>query len=67
MLSRNIANQWREFHTNAVGQWLGCTSAKTLWIEPGSPWENGYNQSFNGKPRDECLLAPSANVRQYSD
>jgi putative transposase len=30
---------------------------KTLFIEPGSPWENGYNESFNGKLRDECLNA----------
>ena len=29
--------------------------AKTLFIEPGSPWENGYNESFNGKLRDELL------------
>lgn len=29
--------------------------AKTLFIEPGSPWENGYNESFNGRLRDECL------------
>ena len=28
---------------------------KTLFIEPGSPWENGYNESFNGRLRDECL------------
>ena len=28
---------------------------QTLFIEPGSPWENGYNESFNGKLRDECL------------
>ena len=28
---------------------------KTLYIEPGLPWENGYNKSFNGKLRDECL------------
>jgi len=28
---------------------------KTLFIEPGSPWENGYNESFNGKLRDEVL------------
>ncbi len=28
---------------------------KTLFIEPGSPWENGYNESFNGKLRDELL------------
>jgi hypothetical protein len=29
--------------------------AKTPYIEPGSPWENGYCESFNGKLRDECL------------
>jgi len=29
--------------------------ASTLYIEPGSPWENGYNESFNGKLRDACL------------
>ena len=28
---------------------------KTLYIEPGSPWENGYNESFDGKSRDELL------------
>ena len=28
---------------------------RTLFIEPGSPWENGYNESFNGKLRDEFL------------
>ena len=28
---------------------------KTLYIAPGSPWENGYNESFNGSLRDECL------------
>ena len=28
---------------------------KTFYIEPGSPWENGYNESFNGKLRDELL------------
>ena len=28
---------------------------KTLYIQPGSPWENGYNESFNGKLRDELL------------
>jgi transposase InsO family protein len=33
----------------------GRLGAKTLFIEPGSPWENGYNESFNGKLRDELL------------
>ena len=35
--------------------WLERLDAKTLFIEPGSPWENGYNESFNGKLRDELL------------
>jgi putative transposase len=44
-----------EFTANAVRQWLGNLGVKTLYIEPGSPWENGYNESFNGKFRDELL------------
>lgn len=44
-----------EFRAKAVRQWLGRIGVKTLYIEPGSPWENGYNESFNGKLRDECL------------
>ena len=36
-------------------RWLGCVGVETLFIEPGSPWENGYNESFNGKLRDELL------------
>jgi putative transposase len=35
--------------------WLANTGAKTLYIEPGSPWENGYCESFNSKLRDEFL------------
>ena len=35
--------------------WVAGLGAKTLYIEPGSPWENGYCESFNGKLRDECL------------
>jgi IS30 family transposase len=34
---------------------LARVGAKTLYIEPGSPWENGYVESFNGKLRDELL------------
>ena len=44
-----------EFTANAVRAWLGRIGVKTLYIEPGSPWENGYNESFNGKLRDELL------------
>ena len=36
-------------------EWLGRVGVKTLYIEPGSPWENGYIESFNGKLRDELL------------
>ena len=38
-----------------VRDWLGRIGVTTLYIEPGSPWENGYNESFNGKLRDELL------------
>ena len=44
-----------EFTAKAVRQWLGWVDVKTLFIEPGSPWENGYIESFNGKLRDELL------------
>lgn len=44
-----------EFTAKAVRKWIGRVGAKTLFIEPGSPWENGYNESFNGRLRDECL------------
>ena len=46
-----------EFTALAVREWLGRVGVKTLFIEPGSPWENGYNESFNGKLRDELLNA----------
>ncbi|MCH7906977.1 MAG: transposase, partial [Chloroflexi bacterium] len=38
-----------------VREWLKNVGARTLYIEPGSPWENGYCESFNGKFRDELL------------
>ena len=44
-----------EFTAKAVREWLSNVSVKALYIEPGSPWENGYNESFNGKFRDELL------------
>lgn len=44
-----------EFTATAVRQWLQRVGVKTLFIEPGSPWENGYVESFNGKLRDELL------------
>ena len=44
-----------EFTSKAVREWLTRVGVKTLFIEPGSPWENGYIESFNGKLRDELL------------
>ncbi len=44
-----------EFTAKAVRGWLNRLGVKTLFIEPGSPWENGYIESFNGKMRDELL------------
>ena len=44
-----------EFTSGVVRAWLGKVGVKTLYIEPGSPWENGYVESFNGKLRDELL------------
>ncbi len=39
----------------SIRKWLSDLGARTLYIEPGSPWENGYIESFNGKLRDELL------------
>ena len=44
-----------EFTAKAVREWLAKVGVRTLFIEPGSPWENGYIESFNGKLRDEML------------
>jgi len=44
-----------EFTAQIVHDWLGRIGVNTLSIEPASPWENGYNESFNGKLRDELL------------
>ena len=60
MLTRGVPEHMRsdngpEFTARAVREWLGKVGARTLYIEPGSPWENGYIESFNGKLRDELL------------
>ena len=60
MCSRGVPDYIRsdngpEFTANRVREWLERLGAKTLFIEPGSPWENGYLESFNGKLRDEFL------------
>ena len=44
-----------EFIATAVQKWLAQVGVKTLYITPASPWENGYNESFNGSLRDELL------------
>tara|TARA_R110000824_G_C15136868_1_gene669604 strand:+ start:417 stop:1280 length:864 start_codon:yes stop_codon:yes gene_type:complete len=44
-----------EFIAIALRRWIGAVGAKTAYIAPGSPWENGYVESFNGKLRDELL------------
>ena len=44
-----------EFTSRKIRKWLAGLGVKTRFIEPGSPWENGYVESFNGKLRDELL------------
>jgi putative transposase len=44
-----------EFVAKAVQEWIAVVGAKTAYIERGSPWENGYIESFNARLRDELL------------
>lgn len=44
-----------EFTAQSLRDWLKALGVRTAYIEPGSPWENGFNESFNGKLRDELL------------
>jgi len=44
-----------EFVSHAILDWLTKTQVQTALIDPGKPWQNGDNESFNGKFRDECL------------
>ncbi len=60
MLMRGVPEHIRsdndaEMTAKIVRNWLTQVGSKTLFIEPGSPWENGYCESFNGKLRDELL------------
>ena len=60
MLWRGIPEHLRsdngpELIARELRQWLANLRTVTLYIEPGSPWENGYCESFNGRLRDECL------------
>ena len=44
-----------EFIAKAIGNWLNQTGVSALYVEPGSPWQNGYSESFNSKLHDEFL------------
>ena len=60
-----------EFIAKAVREWIAAVGARTAFIEPGSPWENGYCESFNSKLRDELLerrdlLQPRRGARSSS-
>ena len=44
-----------EFASRVVREWLNRVGVRTLFIAPGSPWETGYNESFNGKLKDELI------------
>jgi putative transposase len=48
-------NNGSEFTVKKLRAWLMDVGVSTTYIEPGSPWENGYCESFNGKMRDEFL------------
>ena len=49
------ADNGPEFTAELIRLWLEALQVQTLFIEPGSPWENGYVESFNGKLRDELV------------
>jgi putative transposase len=49
------SNNGPEFISRAVLQWLSKAAIETAPIDPGKPWQNGTNENFNGKFRDECL------------
>jgi putative transposase len=51
-----------EFIARALRRWLEWTNAKTLYIAPGAPWENGYAESFHSRLRDELL-----NVEEFAN
>jgi len=51
----NLDTNGPEFIAHPLRQWLNRLGVRTLFIEPGSPWENGYVKSFNIKLRDELL------------
>ena len=44
-----------EFISEAIDQWMNSLDIATLYVEPGSPWQNGYAESFHSRLRDELL------------
>jgi transposase InsO family protein len=69
MVTRGVPEHIRsdngpEFTAKAIREWIEKVGAKTLYIQPGSPWENGYVESFNGKLRDELLNGEVFNTLQ---
>ena len=69
MVTRGVPEHIRsdngpEFTAKAIREWIGKVGAKTLYIKLGSPWENGYVESFNGKLRDELLNGEVFNTLQ---
>ena len=55
-----------EFVAKAVQEWIGAVGAETAYIAPGSPWENGYVESFNARMRDELLRTYGASAPENS-
>ena len=55
MLEHVRSDNGPEFTATALREWLKRVGVRTLFIEPGSPWKNGYAKSFNGQLRDELL------------
>ena len=53
--SGTLADNGHEFVAKAVQEWISSVGAKTAYIEPGSPWENGFIQNFNARLRDGLL------------
>jgi transposase InsO family protein len=66
---RPVIEAWRrltapEFVAAELRKWLAPTGTGTLYIEPGSPWENGYCESLNSRPRDEFLVMAAEERRR---
>jgi len=49
------SDNWPEFIAKGVQRWLASNHIKTIYIDPGSLWQNGFVESFHGRFRDECL------------